>query len=54
LSLVSLVPLGPQDRAQANARTLQLDRRAYRIAADVWAGTPRAVLADDSDGDDRR
>jgi hypothetical protein len=58
LDLVDLVDLDPKARAAANARTLELDRRAYSIAADVFRGSPRATLADhdddDENDDDRR
>jgi hypothetical protein len=34
--------LGPAEMATARARAIQLDRRAYRFAADVWGPTSHA------------
>lgn len=42
LVLARVRRLGPEAMAEARERALQLDRRAYRVAEDVWAGTARA------------
>jgi hypothetical protein len=48
-ALTGLVQLDAPSRAAANTRTLKLDRRAYRIAADVFRGIPHAELAEHDD-----
>jgi hypothetical protein len=42
LVLTKVRRLGPAEMAAARSRALELDRRAYRFAADVWGGTARA------------
>ncbi|HVF77470.1 MAG TPA: hypothetical protein VNA28_04155 [Solirubrobacteraceae bacterium] len=44
LNLTSVVRLGRTARAQANARTLQLDQRAYDVVPDVYRKSAPAVL----------
>jgi hypothetical protein len=46
LVLTKLRHLGPGEMAQARQRTLQLDRRAYRFAADVYRHTAFAKPLD--------
>jgi hypothetical protein len=46
LVLTKLRHLGPTEMAQARQRTLQLDRRAYRLARDVWGHTAFAQPLD--------
>ncbi|HKY74495.1 MAG TPA: hypothetical protein VJS45_00020, partial [Acidimicrobiia bacterium] len=42
LKLVKLRKLGAKDLAKARDRALELDRRAYKEAKKVYAGTPPA------------
>lgn len=52
LALTDLVHLDPQALAEARARTLELDRRAYDVAGDVYGDTPPAEpLGEDEEGD---
>jgi hypothetical protein len=52
LTLAEVVRLSPEERAEANARTLELDTRAYEFAADVYGDTAPAGLLDDDEHDD--
>lgn len=49
LALTEVVQLSRTELMRVNARTLKLDSRAYREAADVYGGTPRARLLRDTD-----
>jgi hypothetical protein len=51
LTLAEVVQLSPEERAEANARTLELDTRAYEFAADVYGDTAPAELLDDEHDD---
>jgi hypothetical protein len=42
LKLVKVKHLGAQALARANQRVLKLDKRAYRVAGDVYRHTPPA------------
>jgi hypothetical protein len=52
LALTELRHLSPEERAEANSRTLELDTRAYEFAADVYGDTAPAELLDDDEHDD--
>lgn len=54
LTLTKVVRLRQPARAQANARTLELDRHAYQIVPDLYGQTPPAKLDGDRDDDDGR
>jgi len=53
LTLTEVVRLRQPARAQANARTLELDRHAYQIVPDLYGQTPPARLDGDRDDDGR-
>jgi hypothetical protein len=44
LALVKVEKLGKKGVAEARRAALRLDRRAYRVAPDIFEGTPRAVV----------
>jgi hypothetical protein len=52
LALTEFRRLSSEERAEANARTLELDARAYEFAADVYGDTAPAELLDDDDEHD--
>ena len=46
LELVKIKRLGDEGLTKARLAALRLDHRAYRVAPDIFAGTPRAVVDD--------
>ncbi|HEY8092288.1 MAG TPA: hypothetical protein VID93_00845, partial [Acidimicrobiales bacterium] len=44
LNLTSITQISPETLAQARDAVLALDRRAYDVAPDIWADTPRATV----------
>jgi hypothetical protein len=44
LNLTSITQVSPEILAQARGAVLELDRRAYDVAPDIWADTPRAAV----------
>lgn len=44
LTLTEVRHLSEQERAQANARVLEVDKRAYSVVPEIWRDTPPAQL----------